>query len=135
MPPILQCLQPKYILSKFLPLFTHIRGIFQVKLSCQIGGAWTGLLQKSDNIQPLHQKESLGLYMVLRIAFHEGFSHLPGRLGHFADNNSIPWNQPTIFHFSYKPDCNSTAEVRSFILRTALSAIRFVSDRWCVEVR
>ena len=38
-------------------------------------------------------------------------------------------------HFSSKPDCNNTADVpffilRSFfILRTALSAIRFVSER------
>ena len=38
-------------------------------------------------------------------------------------------------HFSSKPDCNRTAEVRSFTLRTALSANPFVSDRWGVEVR
>ena len=30
---------------------------------------------------------------------------------------------------------NNTADVPSFILRTALSAIPFVSDRWSVEVR
>ena len=38
-------------------------------------------------------------------------------------------------HFSSRPDCIGTAEVLSFILRTALSAIPFVSDRWGVEVR
>ena len=36
------------------------------------------------DIQPLLQKELL--------------AHLPGSLEHFADNNSIPWNQPFIFH-------------------------------------
>ena len=40
--------------------------------------------------------------MVLRVAFHEEFSHLPGGLGHFADSNSIPQNQSarTILHAS-----------------------------------
>ena len=49
-------------------------------------------------------------------------------------------------HFSSKPDCNSTADVPSLILRTALSAVPFVSgfskylvpfvsDRWGVEGR
>ena len=33
--------------------------------------------------------------------------------------------------FSSRPDCNNTAEVPSFTLRTALSAIPFVSDLWC----
>ena len=60
------------------------------KLSCQIGGALTGLVKKSDNIQPLLQKELLCLEMVLRIAFHKEFSHLPRGLGHIANSSSIP---------------------------------------------
>ena len=32
----------------------------------------------------------------LQIVFRAAFSHFPGGLGHFADSNSIPWNQPTI---------------------------------------
>ena len=36
--------------------------------------------------------------MVPRIAFHKEFPHLPRGLGHFADNNSTPENQPTTFH-------------------------------------
>ena len=36
--------------------------------------------------------------MVLRIAIRKEFSRLPGGLEHFADGNSIPQNQPTIFH-------------------------------------
>ena len=38
-------------------------------------------------------------------------------------------------HFSSKLDCNNTAEVPSQTLRTALSAIPFVSDRWGVDVQ
>ena len=33
--------------------------------------------------------------------------------------------------FSFRPDCNNTAEVPSCALRTAPSAIPFVSDLWC----
>ena len=40
----------------------------------------------------------------------------------------------TDHHLSSSPDCSNTADVPSFILRTALSAIPFVSDRWGVEV-
>ena len=36
--------------------------------------------------------------------------------------------------FSFRPDCNNTAEVSSFTLRTALSAIPFVSDLCGVDV-
>ena len=35
--------------------------------------------------------------MVLQIVFHAEFSHLPERLGHFADYNSIPQNRTTTF--------------------------------------
>ena len=37
--------------------------------------------------------------------------------------------------FSFRPDCNNTAEVPSFTLRTALSAIPFVSDLCGVDVQ
>ena len=36
--------------------------------------------------------------MIVQIAVRKVVSHLPGGLGHFADSNSIPQNQPTIFH-------------------------------------
>ena len=44
-------------------------------------------------------------------------------------------SQIAIHHFSSNPDCSNTAEVPSFTLRTALSAMPFVSDRRGVEVR
>ena len=37
-------------------------------------------------------------------------------------------------HFSSNPDCNNTADVPSFTLRAALSAIPFVSDGWGADV-
>ena len=61
--------------------------------------------KKKCDIRPLHQKELLVLCMVRRIAVHKVFSHQTRDL------------------------CNSTAEVPSLILRTALSAIPFVSER------
>ena len=36
-----------------------------------------------------------------------------------------------IYEFSSRRDCNNTADVPSFTLRTALSAIPLVSDLWC----
>ena len=38
-------------------------------------------------------------------------------------------------HFSSRPDCSNTADVPSFTLRTALSAIPFVSDLCGVDVQ
>ena len=38
-------------------------------------------------------------------------------------------------HFASRPDCNNTAEVPSFTLRTALSAIPFVFDLRGVDVQ
>ena len=71
--------------------------------------------------------------MVRRTVFRVEFSHLPGGLGHFADSNSIPWNQPTIFH----PDLIAT------ILQTYLLSLcvllsqqsHFVSDLCGVDVQ
>ena len=38
-------------------------------------------------------------------------------------------------HFSSNSNCNNTADVLSFTLRTALTTKPFVSDRWGVEIR
>ena len=48
-------------------------------------------------------------------------------------SSNIPWNPA--HHFSSRPHCNNTAEVPSSILRTALSAIPCVSERWRVDVQ
>ena len=123
---------------QLLPL-TRIRGIFQVKLSCQLGGTLTGLVHNLDNIQPLLRKESLGLQMVLGIASQtvvspnrlpKGvFPILPGGLEHSADSSGTPWSRPTIF--SSKPHRNSTAEVSSFYsaYRSSRNTIRLRSMR------
>ena len=71
--------------------------------------------------------------MVFRTAFHEVSSHQTRGLERFADssNNSME----SAHHFLSRPDCNNTAEVPSFTLRTALSAIPFVSDLCGVDVQ
>ena len=102
--PAPQCLRSRNCLSKFCPQTMHIQGIFQVKLSHQIGGALIGHARKSDDTQPVHQKEKPGLQVVLRLVFHTVFSHLPGGLEHFTDSKSISWNPPSIF----QPDLIAT---------------------------
>ena len=62
-----------------------------------------------------------------------GVYHQTRDLECFADRKNIPWNLPTIF--SSRPDCNSTADVRSFTMRTALFAIPFVSDLCSIDVQ
>ena len=44
-------------------------------------------------------------------------------------------NSVSAHHFSSRPDCNNTADVPSFTLRTALSTIPFVSDLCGVDVQ
>ena len=93
----------------------HIPERYLVKLSNRIDEILLGLVPKSDNIRPLLRRELLDLWMVLRIV----------------------WKHSTesAHRFSSKPDCNNIADVPLFTLRTARSAIPFVSDRWGVEVR
>ena len=52
------------------------------------------LALKSDDTQPLLQKEPLALWVVRQVVFHKEFFPLPEGLGHFSDSNSIPQNQP-----------------------------------------
>ena len=111
----------------------HIQGMFQVKLSYQIDVILLDLWLKSDNTRPLLQTELSVLWKTLQIDFHKEFSCLPGRLWHSADGSDIPWTPHTIF--SSRPDCDGTAEVPSLILRAALSAMPFVSERWGVDVQ
>ena len=80
------------------PRIAHSLERYQAILSQQIYALLIHLLLKSDEIQPLLRKELLALGMVLQTVFHKEFSHRPGGLGRFADSNSIPKNQTTIFH-------------------------------------
>ena len=68
----------------------HRQESYQEILSCQIDEFSTDLSVKTDDIQPLLQKELLALWVVLQIVFHTEFSRLPGGLGRFADSNNIP---------------------------------------------
>ena len=65
--------------------------------------------------------------MVLRIVCQKEFSREQRGIGHFADSNSIPWNQTTISHLILLVAIQLM--YLSFTLRTARSAMPFVSDR------
>ena len=71
--------------------------------------------------------------MVAQNVIHRASSHQITNLWRFADKCNIPWNLP--HQLSFRPDCNNTAKVPSFTLRTALSAIPLVSDRCGVDVQ
>ena len=129
--PILQNPQSECPLSRFLTTVNAYPRKIPGKTF--LPNRWStliGLAKKWCNTPPVLQKEFLALWMVLRIFFHVEFCRLPGGLGHFADSNSIPQNQPTIFHrILIVQYCWGSF----LILRTALSAVPFVSDRWVWE--
>ena len=72
------------------PAINSYLGRYQVILSCQLDEVLIDLALKSDDFQPLLQKELLVLSMVLQIVFEKEFVLLPGGLGHCADSNGIP---------------------------------------------
>ena len=76
---------------------------------------------------------SLVIKKAFRTAFHMVSSQLTRDLECSAESSSTPWNPPTILLSRH--DCNSTADVPSWTLRTALSAIPFVSDLCDVDVQ
>ena len=59
-------------------------------------GALTCLWWKQNDTRSSHQRKSLVLGMVLRIAVHKVSHRLIRGLEHFAVGSNIPWNQPTI---------------------------------------
>ena len=71
--------------------------------------------------------------MVAQNVFHKGVFR--------SDNKSETFRRKELHsiesahQLSFRPDCNNTAEVPSFTLRTALSAIPLVSDRCGVDVQ
>ena len=61
---------------------------------------------------------------------HEVFSHLPGGLEHFADSNSIPYNQPNIFRPSLTATIRQSG--RTFVSDTPFRLLRsfdFFTDK------
>ena len=78
-----------------------------------IGGASTGLSQKSDDIQPFAPNGMTGPSKVSKSPVHEMFSHTPRGLGHAADKQlAFRRISPTTF----KPSiiCNNAAEAPAF---------------------
>ena len=86
--PIVPDPQSEYLLSKFLPRSTHTQERFLAKLSCQIDEVLIDNVL--DDIQPLHQKEIIALWVVLQIIFHKEFLRLSESFGHFEGSDSIP---------------------------------------------
>ena len=111
----------------------HVPGIFPVRLPCQIDDVLLDLLLNSDSFRPLPETEWSVISMILRIVFHKECFRLPRGLGHFADRNSIPWNQPTNFH-----PINMVAVLLMFLLGLCVPLFQqdhFVSDRWSFDVQ
>ena len=102
--------------------------IFLVKLSCQIGEVLPGLVLKSGDIKPLLQKDYWPSEWFSKSSFMRSFPICQKVL----DISQIVI--ASAHNCSSNPDGNSTADVSSFILRTVLLAISFVSDLG-VEVR
>ena len=71
--------------------------------------------------------------MVVQNISHMGSSHQIRDLERFAERKKH--SMESAHQFSSRPDCSNTAEVPSFTLRTALSAIPFVSDLCGVDVQ
>ena len=77
---------------------SHTQERFLAKLSCQIGEVLIDLALEWGGVQPWPRKGIIGPLNGSPKPCQTEFSRLPGGLGHFADSNSIPQNQPTIFH-------------------------------------
>ena len=124
-----QCLRPQCLLSRFSTRTKHNRRIVLKRLSCgprQVFGR---------NAVTFDHRAKTGLFvlwMVRQIAI-KVFSHQTKDLVRFEDGSSTPWNPPTIFC----PDLIATGPQMfpSLILRTTLSAIAFVSERWGVDAQ
>ena len=76
---------------------------------------WSGLLRGSPN------RHSWGVF--------------PSATGSWTFHRWQYHSMESVQHFSSNSNCNNTADVLSFTLRTALTAKPFVSDRWGVEIR
>ena len=131
---ILQNQQPECLLSKFLPRSKHILERFLEKnfLSELMNSSFVSLSEfgrystcaPSGITGPLKDLPNLRSYGVVTSArwswTFRGFQE------HSIESDH---------QFSFRPDCNSTADVPSLTLRTALSAIPLVSDRCGVDVQ
>ena len=127
-----QCLQPICHPSKFTPRTNRIRGTIQARLSFQIDGFLNGLSERLGHTQQVNQTEWSVFKRFSKTSFvwslsirQEILNVSQIGIAHFG----------ICHHFSSRPDCNNTADVPSFTLRTALSAIPFVSDLCGVDVQ
>ena len=128
----LRCRQSGCLLSKFLPRSMHTQEISLVRLLCHIDEVWIYHVMRSDDTQSLLRMVLLVLWMVLRIVFHGDFPVCQEVLD--ISQIVIAFHRicPPFFH----PILIEAKQLKynSSTLRTALSAMQFVSDRWGVDV-
>ena len=131
-PPTLRYLRPRCLLSRFPPRTIHTQGIYLARLLDRIDVVSIGLPQKWSDNRQLLQTGKPGRHMDSEKPF---MVCLPIRQEILNVSQIAVTFQESAHHFSSRPDCNSTADVPSLILRTALSAITFVSDLCGVDVQ
>ena len=119
------------LFSKFLPRSMHTKDRFSVKRSCKFLWSLDGSRVEIGWYSTIAPKGLLALWMVLHTVFHWDF---PICQEVFADNNSIPWNQPTIFiqawleQYRRRPFFYSA--YGSFSNTVCLGSMRSVDVRW-----
>ena len=126
-----QCLRPVRHTSKFSSRTLRIRVTIQVRLSFQIDGFLTGLPENRVILNQWSKRNDSSIKKVLPKVFPKEFPIRQEILNvsHIGITfHEIPPLLPT-------PDCNSTADVPPSTLRTAFSAIPFVSDLCGVDVQ
>ena len=94
--PILQCLRPQCLLSRFTARTVHSREIFLARLLCRTDAVATGLSQKKGGVRPLLHTVLLDRKKAFRTAFRKVSSHQKVYPEYFADSSNIPWNPSTI---------------------------------------
>ena len=87
--------QSEYFLSKTSPRSVHTQERYQNHFFAKLKKSYWSRTN-SDDFPPLLQKELLGLWMVLRVAFCKVL-FFRSRSCHSAESQSIPQNQPTCF--------------------------------------
>ena len=100
---------------------------FQIFSAIRIDELLIGLVEKSDDIQPLLQKGIIGPLNDSPKRLSYGV--FPSARRSWMFGREQRHSKKSDHHLSSSPDCNNTADVPSFTRRTALSAMPFVSDR------
>ena len=114
-------------LSRFFRRTIHNHGIFQGAHSFQIDGFVSGPLGILDDILPTNQTDGSPK--------RRSYGVFPSDKRSWMFRREQQHSMEFPHQLSSRPDYQNTADVPSFTLRTALSAIPFVSEWWGVDVQ